>query len=159
MSDKIKGGSLGAFLAIGLFFVFAALGFILVGVGAGIYDGVADAMDENHELRTSLSYLATKVREGDAKNAVTIELLNGEIPALVTSETVDKTLNKTYIYCLYGVIREMYIEEGVEFLPEDGMRVMEIQNLSMEMLSEGVYRFESTAKSGKTLSVTVASRS
>ena len=82
------------FLLIGMYTVFSLL---LVLIGAGVYQKIADAADYNAQVRTSLTYIASKVRAGDAAGAVSVRYEDG-VPVLALDQDLDGDLYRTRIY-------------------------------------------------------------
>ncbi len=82
------------FLLLGMYALFSLL---LVLIGAGVYQGIADSADHNAQRRTSLSYIASKVRAGDEAGAVTVESYEGN-PMLVLSQQYEGEMLKTFIF-------------------------------------------------------------
>jgi hypothetical protein len=80
---------------------------MVVMLGADIYRKGVDDMQRNFDSRTSLSYLATKLRQGDEAGGILVTELEG-CPALVLEETINGTLYRTWIYSYEGSLREVF---------------------------------------------------
>ena len=117
------------FLLIAMYALFSLL---LVLIGAGVYQRITDAADYNAQMRTSLTYVASKVRAGDEAGAVTVERVNG-VPVLVLGEPYDGEVYYTRIYCLPdrgaqgGTLYEMLsMDDGESLDLMDGVPIAEI---------------------------------
>ena len=84
------------FLLIAMYALFSLL---LVLIGAGVYQRITDAAEINAQMRTSLTYVASKVRAGDAAGAVAVEQVDG-VPVLVLGEAYDGEMYYTRVYYL-----------------------------------------------------------
>jgi len=84
------------FLLIGMYALFSLL---LVLIGAGVYQRVTDTAAANAQVRTSITYIASKVRAGDEAGSVTVEQIDGA-PVLTFAQPDDGELYYTRIYYL-----------------------------------------------------------
>ena len=84
------------FLLIAMYALFSLL---LVLIGAGVYQRITDAAEINAQMRTSLTYVASKVRAGDEAGSVSVEQVNG-VPVLVMGERYDGDVYYTRVYYL-----------------------------------------------------------
>ena len=51
--------------------------------------------------------------------------------ALVLYETFEETRYKTLIYYADGYVRELFFEDGLQFQPEDGQKIIPAQDLQV----------------------------
>lgn len=114
--------------------LFAIAALVLVSAGMQVYNNVVLASNENFELRTSLSYVATKIANYDASGAVKIEDHNG-IKALTMLEDIDGDEFVTVIYHKNGALYEFTQYAGEELQFDAGFEVIEID--SFDMLMDG----------------------
>jgi len=135
---KHSAGSLFIFLLIGMYTVFVLL---LVLIGAGAYRNKADASRHTAQVRTSLGYIANKVRAADQVGGVSVEEWQG-IDALLIREWHDGAEYHIRIYHLPnadgspgGGLYEQFAFAGDEWLPEAGDRIADIA--ALEMREEG----------------------
>jgi len=138
--------------ALALFCVFAATALLVVLIGARVYKSTVDGMNINFDRRTSLSYVATKVRQFDHDGAVTIEDLNGT-PVLAMRQSVGEATYLTMVYYHDGALRErsvneVLIKEGGGLSAADGNIVMYLQDFSMHELAPGLFSFVSVDRNG-----------
>ncbi|MDD2954828.1 MAG: DUF4860 domain-containing protein [Oscillospiraceae bacterium] len=117
--------------ALALLCVFALCSVLLVTIGGGVYRDIVAGMDENYALRTSLSYAATKVRQGDREGGVSLRDANG-VEALVLEEPLGDRTFETWIYHKDGKLWEVFMEQGGEFDLSGGMEIMEIERFAFD---------------------------
>ncbi len=128
--------------------VFAVGSVSLLIVGITEYRNIAVSNLETYELRTSLSYVATKVRQCDAENMVEIREQQGRT-VLSLKEELDGTVYETAIYSLNGRLLEYYHEAGRDFALENGFEVMKIGDLSFEFRGDGLIFLKTVNESGQ----------
>ncbi len=122
-----------------LFCVFAVAVLMVLFAGTGAYQDIADRMERQYAERTCLSYLDAKVRHYDETGMVSAENFGG-CDALVLYEDIEGVRYKTLIYCYDGYVREIFFEDGLQFLPEDGEIVVPAKELSVELAADDLLR-------------------
>lgn len=127
--------------------VFAICSMALVAVGIMEYKNIAVTSLETYKLRTSLSYVATKVRQGDGEGAVELRNINGT-DMLLLCENVNGTSYETAIYWYDGVLREHYHEKGAEFSPKSGFEVVAVTSFVFEKSEEGLFKITASDVDG-----------
>ena len=106
-----------------LFFLLA-MGLTLL--SSGVYRAVAAQADETYAQRTALSYLVNQVRRSDAPGGVSVGRF-GDSDALFLREEGYVTI----LYCYEGQLRELYMEDGLELSPADGVDVLPLERLEL----------------------------
>lgn len=136
MEKKELKSSIAGWLGILLMYVaFFFCGIFLIVISLQVYENIVIANEENFELRTSLSYVATKIRQADTVGQTFMEEKDG-VNVLVLGEEIEGEIYQTYIYYMDGYLYELYGEEDMEYELDYGMEVMEIQDFSMEFLTD-----------------------
>lgn len=143
-------------LVIIALFVIAAL--VLLYTGLQVYKNVVLASNENFELRTSLSYVAAKVRQFDAKDCVYVDEIDG-VKVLVLAEEFDGEIYNTMIYHRDGALCELMQPEGSEPDFEFGFEALEIDGFSFEETEKGTLRLTAENAEGETETLTLVLRS
>ncbi len=137
--------------------MFAIAALVLLAAGMQVYQKVVLASNENFELRTSVSYVAAKIRQCDSVGRVSVENYDG-IDMLVLSETIDGDLYNTMIYHkdgrLYELMQSAYLEPDLDFAFE----TMEIDSFSIKGDQKSVTLTAGNSK-GNTESLTLYLRS
>lgn len=109
---------------------------VLINVGMHVYKNIVAHNVENFRLRASLSYVATKVRQNDVKNAISVEEHEG-VPVLVLREEKESGNYRTMIYCYEGNLMELFQEESMEFELKDGLEVLPVSGFDVKETAPG----------------------
>ncbi len=110
--------------------LFAIMSLVLINVGVRVYKNVVLANNSNFELRTSLSFLATRVRQGDSAGLVDVRDFAGK-DALYLSEDFDGDFYDTIIYHEDGKVYELSMMRGHEVDSDAAFEIMEIDELTI----------------------------
>lgn len=137
-----------------LFFVFASSALLVILLAADIYRNTTAMTESNYESRTVLSYMTEKIRQGDENGGVSIGSFDGH-DSVIIRQTYGQQNYQTYIYEDEGVLRELFLLEGVEAVASDGRKIMEVHDLELEQLEKGMFRISCTAKEGEKLETVV----
>jgi hypothetical protein len=105
-----------------LFCVFASVFLLLVSAGGGVYKKTVDRMDESYEIRTSLSYVANKVRSAPPGDVHVTEMEDRNVLAI--EDTVGDQAYVTYIYFYDGALKELYQKKGKELQMDFGEEIL-----------------------------------
>ncbi len=147
-------GFIGTIVILGAFAI-AAL--VLANVGIRVYQNVVVANNENFELRTSLNFVATKVRQKDTGATLRIEEIKG-IPMLIMTYTESNGMKgETLIYFHDGYLREYMRLAGIDFNPDLGMEMIEISDFTME-IEGNILTMTAVNKAGETDSLKLSIR-
>lgn len=118
---------IGTILLLGMFAVGAL---ILMNVGVRVYNNVVTTNNNNFTLRTSLNYIATKVRSCDVRNAVEVVSFGDGNALCLTDKSGDGTY-RTYIYLYNGRLCEVIESEGHSVEPDYGFDILEISKFDV----------------------------
>lgn len=116
---------------LALLCVFAFGSLMSVILGSNAYKDINADMTSNFEFRTPLSYIASKVRQGDAVNAVRIVQKDG-VEALVLSTDDGGVPCETWIYEYDDHLYEVYITKDTAFALADGIEMIPSYGLDFE---------------------------
>ena len=141
-------------IALLLFGVFAACVLAVLLTGASAYRRLVQRDQTAYERRTCAQYIATRVRQSDSLDGVSVSRL-GDVPALSLAHG-DGYL--TQVYCYNGCLMELYAAEDAGLAPEDGEKLMEARALSAS-LSDGLLELSLTPKEGTAVELTLSLRS
>lgn len=142
-------------LSLLLLFVGTALAVVMV--GANSYKLIGSDMKSNFATRTPTAYIATKVRQNDRLGGIKVKELEG-IPALVLEENIDGIVYETWIYAHEGQMRELYIEQGTPIVPIDGMEIIEVNGLEVDLSIKGLLQIKVEDLEGRTNEMTMSLR-
>ena len=124
---------------LSLFCVFAASSLIVVIIGANVYRGTVDQMNENFDTRASLTYVSTKIRQNDSAGSVALDEIEG-VPALVLSSKIEGYIFKTWIYHHDGALREVFAGALSTVALADGQVIVEVERFTVEQEENGLLR-------------------
>ena len=134
---------------------------LLVNAGVQAYRDIVAENVSNYRLRTSLSYVTTKIRQMDQEGSIQLERREG-VEVLAMKQQIDDTLYETLIYFYKGKLYEVFQEQGGEFDLSDvgyGDEITQIAQFSMEEVNTSLMRFTAMDDCGREESVTVNMRS
>ncbi|SFB03209.1 protein of unknown function [Acetitomaculum ruminis DSM 5522] len=120
-----------------LFGLFASLTFLLVILGANVYKNTVNTMDKDYNVRTLSSYISQKVRRLNVKDGIYLKEKNG-ISMLVLDEEKGKSIYSTYIYSYSNCVREIVVEKGLDFSPNDGEKILTGQSVDFSLKESGL---------------------
>lgn len=122
--------SLSALAALLTFALFAvSILSVLLG-GANVYQRLTQRDQSSYDSRTSIQYIATKLRQAPAPDAVTVVPF-GDGDALYITETIAESSYLTRIYCHNGWLMELFTIASGEFAPEDGEKILPLASMSL----------------------------
>lgn len=143
---------------VALFFVFALSALTVLLIAARIYQSTTEHSSLHYTSRTSLSYISEKLHQSDQAGAVSLGTFDG-CDALIIQQTHDDNTYYTYIYSYDNRLRELFVKAGVDASASSGREILEVQDFSMEELSEGLLKFSCTDREGQTASSIIGIRS
>lgn len=114
-------------------FAVAILGTLLFGVS--VYKSVATDSVVNQDRRVCMGYINQKVHGSDKLDMVYVTDFCG-IQALCIDEQIDDSLYHTMIYAYGGKLREISYLDGLEFNPEDGDEIADVDTLDFMQIGE-----------------------
>lgn len=136
--------------------VFAVGSLVLCNVGIRVYKNIVVNNNENFKQRTSLLYMATKIRQYDRADAVSMKEIDGT-NVLVLQEP-DNTEYETYIYFQDGVIKELLTEKANPAELNAGLKVVEVADFQISMLENNQLHMTSVDAEGNKEELTITLR-
>ncbi|MBQ7916224.1 MAG: DUF4860 domain-containing protein [Firmicutes bacterium] len=118
-----------------LFVIFTACILSVLLTGADVYQKFSERDQHTFQRRTTAQYLTTRLRQSDAVDMTFVGDFHAPSPQLsgntlfIREELGGRTFY-TRIYCHDGYLRELFAEAGVTFEPEDGQKILEVNDLS-----------------------------
>lgn len=137
--------------------VFAVSAMVLVNVGAIIYKNIAENNLETFQVRTSLSYVKTKINQYDSIEGVRVEEKDGR-KQLVLSEMIEDEIYDTIVYFHKGKLLEITHEQGGNFKPEDGFTILSVDQFEISE-ENGLVKLKAINKAGESETMFVKVRS
>lgn len=134
MKEQGRKRNISSLLVLLLFAVFVICILAVLLTGAQVYQNLAQRDQESYDRRTVAQYIATKVRQTDAESFVftapfSEDAAQTEGDTLYLTEQLEGEDYYTRIYCHDGYVRELFASCYDEFLPEDGEKIMEAEDL------------------------------
>lgn len=149
---------IGELFTFALFGMFLLLSLLIVVIGADGYRGVVDSSDSVGEVRTTLGYVAGKVRSEASMDGVTLEERDG-VPVLVLTEYYEGAPYETIIYHQDGALYEVYMSANdMAFTADSGERLTEVAEFQAEWADENLLALTATASDGRTQTLHLALR-
>ena len=139
MNEKQEKHIIDVLFVIGLFCIFALSSIFLISIGANIYSKTVTHMDENFHTRTSLSYVAEKIRQADRKGAVSVGTFEGNPAVILTSET-NGTEYRTYLYEYHGMLKELMERSDLSLSASAGQDIMEMEQFELMAVNDHLIR-------------------
>ena len=131
-----------------MFGIFAVCIMSVLLTGAGAYKRLTQRDQASFSARTCSQYIVTKVRQASSPDAVSVESFDG-YDCLVFAEDIDGWTYITRVYCYEGWLCELFTAEDGGFLPEDGEKVVEAQDLKV-CSADGLIHVSVTDREGYT---------
>ena len=139
---------------ITLFFIFFCSSVILLLFSANVYESVVEDSNKNFDTGTSLAYVTEKIRQNDSDGNIKISKFDG-FEALEIKEMHNDKTYITYIYEMNGVLKEIFLQEGVPANAKAGTTIMNIKDFSMKDKGNGLFEFTATSHDGTAQSVLI----
>ena len=128
--------------------MFGISAMMLGSVGASVYKNIAERNLNSFELRTSLSYVKTKINQYDEVGKIAIKEENG-LKMLVLSEEVEGEIFDTSVYFYKGKLYEITGARGMKFKPEDGFSILSVDSFEISE-KDGLVKLVTTDDDGST---------
>lgn len=126
-SEKRSISGLAALILLG---VFAAGILSVLLTGVGVYKRLNERDSQAYNSRTCIQYIATKVRQAPAPDAVVVSEF-GEGDCLRIREQINGEEYWTQIYCFDGWLMELFAATGAGLAPENGEKILQVRNLEL----------------------------
>lgn len=139
---------------IALFFVFALSALTLILLAAGIYQSTTERSSLRYTSRTGLAYIGEKIHQNDENGAVYLGSFDG-CDALILEQEYNQAAYRTYIYVYENELKELFAKKEAEFPASTGKTILSVEDFSMDMVKDGVFRFSCTDSDGQTASTVV----
>lgn len=149
---------IGELFTFALFGLFLLLSLLIVVIGVDGYRRVVNTGESIGAVRTTLGYVAGKVRSGASTDGVRIDETDG-VTTLILTERVDDRTYETIIFHRDGALYESYIyADEVDFSPEFGTHLYEVADMDIRWADEGLLELTATAADGRSQSLCLAVR-
>ena len=143
---QITGGY--TLISLMLFTFFISCIVMLILIGTDIYEKIGNDIESNFNRRVPLSYIATKIRQYDKKDGITIENKDG-VSILVLKEVINNKAYETWVYSYQGGLREVFLESGQTISLGDGENILPLERLDFERVTDNLINIKYSGKDGK----------
>ncbi|MCL2631972.1 MAG: DUF4860 domain-containing protein [Coriobacteriia bacterium] len=135
--------------ALALFALYTTIALVLVAIGARVYMSANETLTANYNDRTSVFYVAQRVRQNDSYDQIRVDRIFGS-DALVFSETIDGYTFETWLYVYNGQLCEMLVFAGSEPDPVFSQNIMPLERMAIDTSrqSEGLLTINFTISVG-----------
>ena len=140
---ELRSNKITQLMALLTFAVFAVCVLLVLLSGADVYQRLTAEGENQYARRTAAQYLTTRVRQAED---VTVGDFAG-LDALEFRETVNGRGYITRVYCYEGDLRELFTPAEGNFLPEDGEKLLQAEDLSLS-LEENLLQVQITLPDG-----------
>lgn len=114
-----------------LLLMFALTALSVAVMGAQVYSSSAQRMTSNFETRTSLMYMAEKVRQCAGDNLDIRKV--GDSDALVIKESIGGEDVESWIFVAKGKLREATLKAGAAVEEDDGNDIMPLKSMNLSL--------------------------
>ena len=144
-------------MALLLFGVFAVCLMVVLLTGADSYQGLTRRDQASSDGRTCAQYLATRVRQADIDQSVTVGEFGGS-GALCFTQSIVGDDYVTWVYVYDGWLMELFCKADSNLKPEDGERIMTARSLTVSE-EDGLLRLTVAPADGETVELLLNLRS
>ena len=134
---KVYENKVGGAAVLMIFCIFAMSALTALLLGADAYRNITEMPQQGYDERICLSYVWAKVKSGDEAGRVRVDDFHGH-PAIFIDEELGGALHHTAIYHYDGWIYELFFEDGFDFSPRDGDRVVKNETFVPEQFENGL---------------------
>ena len=128
--------------SLALFCVLTATALLVVVLGANVYKQTVAGMTQNYNTRTSISYLAEKIRQNDAAGCIAIGEVGAD--ALILEQKAEQSDYQTWIYSSSGKLCEVMVAGGTNVKAADGQPIMDLADLKIDWDAQGMLQLTAT---------------
>lgn len=143
---------------VALFFVFALSALTTILLAARIYQNTTEHSALNYTSRTSLSYISEKLHQNDYEGSISIGSFDG-CDAIVMEQKHENETYYTYIYAYDQELKELFIKKDVTASASSGRTILEVEDFSIEQLSDHLLRISCSDQKGQQASTIISIKS
>lgn len=132
-----RGQRVSMVFALIVFCAFAMSLLTVLMLGANAYRSITEMSRKGYDERACLSYVWTKVKNGDETDYVKVGDFHG-LSSLCIYENYDGVMYQTVIYAYDGHLYELFCETGTDLSPEDGTPVLETESIQLVQEENGL---------------------
>ena len=134
-------GPVSATAVVLIFLMFIGSSVAVLALGIRAQGALAISSERSFDERTSLSYIAEKLRQNDGAGEIYVGDFNGSSAFFIES-TLEGVRYVSVLYCYNGYLRELFFEKGTNFSREDGTPLIGIDEITFSEPKKGLIRIE-----------------
>ena len=140
--------------ACGLLCLFLLTAAAALAAGVCTWQSASDAMQAGFQYQTPLAYLEGQARQADTRR---VERFADGTEALALDSEIEGDAYVTRLYCYDGALYQLFTPADVQLTPQDGVRLVETETLSLQE-TDGVIRVTIQTADGSTQTLLLAVR-
>lgn len=129
------GGSMIAALILTCLFAMTML--LTLVMGAKVYRGVQQRVDDSAARRVGVSYITAKIHANDHADGVSVQKFGGA-DAVILAQDYDGERYQTALYVYDGQLMELFCGNLDDFSPAEGTPIVEAQQMTAQMSDDGL---------------------
>jgi len=133
----IKNRNIDTVFVLIVFGIFAFSVLMVLMLGAGVYRNINEISRSKQDEHTVASYVWTKIKNFDSKDSITVGSF-GDSSALFIAEEIGNVQYQTIIYKYDGWLHELFSEKALEFSPQNGRRIVQIDEMEFSYADNGL---------------------
>ena len=137
--SRPKKHSVDSLFSILLFAIFVVILLLLLLFSARMYQISVANLEQNQNLHTAMTYVATKFRQHDQPESISLREING-IPGLCFTDTIDDVTYDTCLYLYQGELKELFAADIDTLSPEVGATLASLSAFTVTEEAGGLYR-------------------
>ena len=157
MGERIRKNNMSGLLVLLVFAAFMVSVLMVLLTGADVVRGLTQRDEHIFEHRTAVQYMATRVRQADCGDMITLRSF-GDGDALILAEEIDGAVYETQVYCYDGYLRELFTAADTPQDAEFGEKIISMQSFSAQ-LEDGFLEMRLTFPDGQEETVCMQLRS
>lgn len=133
-----------------IFALFSFFALILIITAINSYKSVSAATDENNQLRSTVSYITSKLHASDDGSSINVSSKDNT-KLLSIEQTLSDDKYENYLYVKDGALYEQLLSKNDDINLDDGNFISKISSFNIEKVSRGLYKITAVTESSKKL--------
>lgn len=129
-----------------IFALFTFFALILIVTSIKSYRTVSATSDENNQLRSTITYISSKLRSADDGSVITVENID-DVQVLSIEYTLEGEKYKNYLYVVDGEMEEQLLDAKDRINLSDGNYITKIHSVDVEKVSDGLLKITAVTNS------------
>lgn len=131
-----------------IFALFSFFALILIITAINSYKSVSATTDENNQLRSTISYITSKLHASDDGSVIKISTKD-DTKLLSIEQTLSGDKYENYLYVKNGALYEQLLSENDDINLEDGNLISKISSFDIEKVSQGLFKITAVTENSE----------